>query len=116
MLREEDPGPVMVRVPAVDAVIIEGNAELSVMVPVTEKTMSSEVDAAFASMIAWRRESGPESLLFNTVNVAGVILSSRLRSSSRWKISFLGFEKFLVLLIANRRRIKFESMVASPFE
>jgi len=88
IVRVEDPGPVMVRVPADKVVTIEGNAELSVMVPVTpEKMMSSEVEAAFALMIACLREPTPKSLLFVTVKVAGVILSSRPMSSSLREIA-----------------------------
>jgi len=59
IVRLEELGPVMVRVPAVEVVTIEGRAEASVMVPVTEKVMSSGVITALASMIACLREPAP---------------------------------------------------------
>ena len=40
-------------------------------------TMASAPATALALIIACRRESGPELLVFRTVKVAGVILSSR---------------------------------------
>jgi len=52
------------------------------MVPVTVKTITSAEDAVLASKIARLSEPTPESLLFVTVKVAGVILSSRVISSS----------------------------------
>ena len=83
IVRLEEPGPVMVRVPAVEAVKIEGNEELSDMVPVTPvKMISSADDAALASIIACLREPAPESLRFITGKVAGAIRSSRVISSS----------------------------------
>ena len=83
MLRLEEPGPMMVRVPAVEVGKIVESAKLSVMVPVTpEKRMSSLVDAVFASIMACLREPGPTSLVFVTMKVDGVILSSRVMSSS----------------------------------
>ena len=83
IVRLEEPGPVMVRAPAVEAVTIEGNEELSVMVPATPvKMISSSEEAALASIIACLREPAPESLRFITVKIAGAILSSRVISSS----------------------------------
>lgn len=93
IVRLEEPGPVMVRVPAVDVATIEGNDELRVMVPVTpEKRMSSLVDAVFASIMACLREPGPTSLVFVTMKVAGAIRSSRVISSSLEEMGdFLAF-------------------------
>jgi hypothetical protein len=83
IVRLEEPGPVMVRVPAVEAFTIEGNERISVMVPVTPvKMILSSDDAALASIIACLREPIPKSLLFVTGKVTGVILSSRVMSSS----------------------------------
>ncbi len=67
IVRLEEPGPVMVRVPAVAVVSIAGNAELSVMLPLTAKMMVSDSIVRLESTIARLRESGPKSLLFNTV-------------------------------------------------
>ena len=68
IVRLEEPGPVMVRVPAVAVESIGGKAELSVMVPVTpEKTMISDAKVRLASTIARLREPNPKSLLFVTV-------------------------------------------------
>ena len=88
IVRVEELGPVMVRVPALAAVTIVGSAEASVMVPVTpalKVIVSAPVSEALASNIACLREPTPKSLLFVTVKVAGVILSSRPMSSSRLK-------------------------------
>ncbi len=82
IVRKEEPGPVMVRVPAVEVLSIAGKKELSVMPPVIAKTMVSDSIVRLESTIARLRESGPKSLLFNIVYVAGVILSSRVMSSS----------------------------------
>ena len=93
MLILEEPGPVMARVPAVEVVKIVGSAELSVMVPVTPvKIILSSDDAALASIIACLREPAPESLRFITGKVDGVILSSRVMSSSLEEMGdFLAF-------------------------
>jgi len=82
--RFEEPSPVMVRVPAVAVLSIAGKAELSVMVVprATEKTISSDSTVRLENTIACLREPGPKSLLFITIKVAGVILSSKVMSSS----------------------------------
>ena len=67
IVRLDEPGPVMVRVPPVAVVTIEGSLELSVMVPVTEKTIESFASVRLAFNIACLREPVPESLLFVTV-------------------------------------------------
>lgn len=67
IVRLEEPGPVMVRVPPVAVVTIEGSLELRVMVPVTEKAIESFARVRLAFNIACLREPAPESLLFITV-------------------------------------------------
>ena len=67
IVRLEEPGPVMVRVPAVAVLSIAGKAEASVMPPVTAKTIVSDSGVRLESTIARLRESGPKSLLFNIV-------------------------------------------------
>ena len=67
IVRLEEPGPVMVRVPAVAVVSIAGKAVASVMPPVIAKTMVSDSGVRLESTIARLRESGPKSLLFNIV-------------------------------------------------
>ena len=67
IVRKEEPGPVMVRVPAVEVLSIAGKKELSVMPPVIAKTMVSDSIVRLESTIARLRESGPKSLLFNIV-------------------------------------------------
>jgi hypothetical protein len=69
IVRKEEPGPVMVRVPAVEVLSIAGKAELSVMiVPGARlKLMISDSGVRLESTIARLREPGPKSLLFNTV-------------------------------------------------
>ena len=67
IVRLEEPGPVIVRVPAVEVLSIAGNAELSVMLPVTAKMIVSDSIVRLESTIARLRESGPKSLLFNIV-------------------------------------------------
>lgn len=105
IVRLEEPGPVIVRVPAVVVLSIAGNEELSVMVPVTPvKMILSSDDAALASMIACLREPAPESLRFITGKVAGVILSSRVMSSSLEEMrDFLAF--LLCEILKNLRKI-----------
>ena len=93
MVREEEPGPVMVRVPAVPppvigvlALIMVGSEaltvllrELRVIVPVMLKLMMSSPAVVLASIIACRRVPAPESALEETIMgvFEGVILSSR---------------------------------------
>ena len=67
IVRLEEPGPVMVRVPAVEVLSIAGKAELRVMLPVTAKMIVSDSIVRLESTIARLRESGPKSLLFNIV-------------------------------------------------
>ena len=100
IIREEEPGPVMVRVPTVppppEAVALAfkmvGNEagtvlfwESSVMVPVMLKLIMSSPAVALASIMACRRDPAPESAVVLTImgEFEGVILSSNLRSSSR---------------------------------
>jgi len=102
IIREEEPGPVMVRVPTVppppEAVTLAskmvGNEALillwesSVMVPVMLKLMMSSPAVVLARIMAFLKEVtlGSESTVSAvvlTVKVVGVILFSRLRSSSR---------------------------------
>ena len=54
MIREEELGPVMVRVPAEDEVIMAGNGAVKAMVPVTPvlKTISSLAKVALALIMA----------------------------------------------------------------
>ena len=54
MISEEAPGPVMVRVPAEDEVIMAGNGAVKAMVPVTPvlKTISSLAKVALALIMA----------------------------------------------------------------
>ena len=95
MISEEEPGPVMVRVPTVvpvppvpEAVALAakmvGNAAVKVMVPVTPvlKTISSLPGVVLARVIAASRDPGPEAAVFRTVIGAGTTLSSSPRSSS----------------------------------
>ena len=92
MVREEEPGPLMVSVPAVPpvigvvALIMVGNEaltvllmELRVMVPVMLKLMMSSPAVVLASIIACRRDPVPESAVLETIMgvFEGVILSSR---------------------------------------
>ena len=93
MIREEEPGPVIVRVPAVPppvigvlALIMVGSEaltvllrELRVIVPVMLKLMMSSPAVVLASIIACRRVPAPESALEETIMgvFEGVILSSR---------------------------------------
>ena len=102
IIKEEEPGPLMVRVPAVPppaigvlALIMVGSEaltvllrELRVIVPVILKLMMSSPAVALAKVIASLSEIkvSPEltiSKVVSTVIVAGLILSSNLRSSSR---------------------------------
>ena len=103
IIREEEPGPVMVRVPTVppppEAVTLAskmvGNEagtvlfwESSVMVPVMLKLMMSSPAVALARSMASLKEvtlgsKSTVSAVVLTVKVVGVILFSRLRSSSR---------------------------------
>ena len=59
IVRKEEPGPVMVSVPAVEVLSIAGNAELSVMGLITEaaKTMVSDSIVRLESTIARLREN-----------------------------------------------------------
>ncbi len=98
IIREEEPGPLMVRVPTVVPVpvpvpeavafafkMVGSEAltvlfrELSVMVPVMLKLMMSSPGVALASIIACRRDPVPESAVLETIMgvFEGVILSSR---------------------------------------
>ena len=98
IIREEEPGPLMVRVPTVVPVpvpvpeavafafkMVGSEAltvlfrELSVMVPVMLKLMMSSPGVALASIIACRRDPTPESAVLETImgEFEGVILSSR---------------------------------------
>ena len=105
IIREEEPGPVMVRVPTVppppEAVALAfkmvGNEALtvlfwesSVMVPVMLKLITSSPAVALARSMAARRDPVPESKLLETImgEFEGVILSSRPRSSSLRRIPF----------------------------
>ena len=102
MISEEEPGPLMVRVPTVvpvppvpEAVALTfkmvGNEagtvlfwESSVMVPIMLKLMMSSPGVALARSMACRRDPMPESAVLETImgEFEGVILCSRLRSSS----------------------------------
>ena len=95
MVREEEPSPLMVRVPAVPpvigvlALIMVGSEALTVLlresrviVPVMLKLMMSSPAVVLASIIACRRVPAPESALEETVMVTGLMRCSRPRSSS----------------------------------
>ena len=87
IVREEEPGPVIVRVPAVVAVTMAGKDEPSVIVPappVKSEEANSIVSAsaeALAVVIASRSVVKASAVVLSaselTIMVAGVILSSR---------------------------------------
>lgn len=82
MVSSVEPGPDTESVPALVVVTMAGKDDASVMVPVMPKLMVSSPGEVLASIIACRRVPAPESALEETVIVAGVIRSSRPRSSS----------------------------------
>ena len=123
IIREEEPGPLMVSVPTVPpppeavalALKMVGNEALtllfwesSVMVPVMLKLIMSSPAVALASIIACRRVPAPESALEETKmgEFEGVILSSNLRSSSRGKPEALRAFLFWELLKSLRKAFK----------
>jgi len=126
MVSEEEPGPLMVRVPTRPpppealalAFKIVGNEALpllfwesSVMVPVMLKLIMSLPAVALARSMAARRDPVPESALVLTVKVVGVILSSRLRSWSRGEPEVLRAFRFWELLKSLRKTFKNIGMV-----
>ena len=128
MVREEEPGPLMVRVPAVEAETIVGSAVAEVRVMVLSdpvpfvilKLMVSLPAVLLALSMASLRErkfaTGTSELVV-TVKVAGVILSSRPMSSSRLKqvlglalrVFFLRLKSLLkneLITITHHKKIK----------
>ena len=125
IIREEEPGPVMVRVPTVppppEAVALAfkmvGNEagtvlfwESSVMVPVMLKLIMSSPAVALASIMACRRDPAPASALVDTKmgEFEGTILCSRLRSSGRGREEAL--RAFLFWELVKSLRKAFKSM------
>jgi len=128
IIKEEKPGPVMVRVPTVvpvppvpEAVALTskmvGNEALtvlfwesSVMVPVTLKLIMSSPGVVLAMVIACRRDPVPESAVVETKmgEFEGTILCSRLRSSGRGREEAL--RAFLFWELVKSLRKAFKSM------
>ena len=112
MLKLELPPPLMVTVPAVPpvtAVVVSmmfGNAEAKVMAAEVNNSMLSSPAVALASIIACRSEPVPESALVETKKNEGLILSSRLTSSSRGKPEALRAFLFWGLLKSLRKVFK----------
>jgi hypothetical protein len=55
------------------------------------KSIVFEPGAAFESIIAWRSEPVPESFVFTTTNVVGIIRRSRSWKSGRYGCGFFLF-------------------------
>src|SRR5262249_24464422 len=87
MVRLLAPGPVMVRAPP--AFVICGKAVKGEMVcgvantPAVSKPMAAAVGAATGALIACRKLAVRESFVFETVNVVGVVRSSRFSTHRR---------------------------------
>ena len=131
MVSEEEPGPVMARVPlraplikAVASKMVGSEAltvllrESSVIVPVTLKLMMSSPAVALAKVIASLSEIkvSPEltiSKVVSTVIVAGLILSSNRRSSNLAEPETL--RAFLFWKLLNNLRKAFKSMESIPY-
>jgi len=124
IIREEEPGPVMVSVPTVvpvppvpEAVALASKMvgsealtllfwESRVMVPVMLKLIISSPAVALALIIACLRDPIPESAVLITEKVEGTILCSRLRSSSRGEPDALRAFLFCELLKSLRKAFK----------
>ena len=78
----------------VERLMVDG----ALAVRLAANTMVSAPGAALASIIAWRKEPGPESSVIDTLKVAGTILLSNLRSSSQGELEALRAFLFWELL------------------
>jgi len=116
IIREEEPGPVMVRVPKLVALAMTGKDDASVIVPTPpvksdeSNTIVSAAAEALAVVIASRSVVKASVVVLSasesTMIVAGVILSSRLRSSSRGEPEVLRAFLFWELIKSLRKAFK----------